>query len=436
MTNEKTGLSTTRRKALANATSPLNSKSAGLHRKSGHSGSSNNELSNHPLPVIPQELQVPYSSDQHAKGQFPLAPTLEESSSTDVRIRCQARWTYLCAILQYFKDDMAAWEGALYGRKTRWPSTLVLYIMDCVNSGLLEHFWVEWSSIVGSTPWLISQNHMTWEELDRFYSEPPAVVSDLEVATKEVYDQNCQENAQREGSDQPIPPSRAEEESPDLPVMPPQVAEGVQLSLPEERPHKFVLGGGWTMITESRTRTSENDRLPVTEAQTRALEGDLPVLMDINAELGAENIQEVLGDYLTEDAVAVRDLLLIELGLTGGESTEILVTTEAMEVDPPTVFMAEMEHQPMETRQLNVPPGTFQLELTKPGYTPSLIGSTDTPPSPITAVDNALLDVTDVETPVPDTSKAPGAGRPEGSLTQGSPSKSGMTLWKRKPPPT
>ena len=76
-----------------------------------------NELSNHPLPVIPPELQIPYSGPRHARGQFPLAPTLEESSSTDICIRCQARWMYLCAMLQYFEDDMIAWEGALFGRK-------------------------------------------------------------------------------------------------------------------------------------------------------------------------------------------------------------------------------------------------------------------------------------------------------------------------------
>ena len=176
-----------------------------------------NELSNHPLPVIPPELQVPYSGPRHGKGQFPLTPTLEESSSTDVRIRCQAWWTYLCVMLQYFKDDMAAREGALYGRKTRRPSALVLYIMEHVNPGLLEDFRVEWLSIVGSTPWLIAQNHMSREELDRFYSEPPlTVVSDLEVAMEEVYDKECQDSTWRTGSDQPIPPSRVEDTSQDL----------------------------------------------------------------------------------------------------------------------------------------------------------------------------------------------------------------------------
>ena len=36
------------------------------------------------------------------------------------------------------------------------------------------------------------------------------------------------------------------------------------------------------------------------------------VLTDLEAELGAENVKEVLGDYLSEDAMAVRDLLLNE----------------------------------------------------------------------------------------------------------------------------
>ena len=144
----------------------------------------------------------------------------------------------------------------------------------------------------------------------------------------------------------------------------------------------------------------------------------------------------LLGNYLTEDAVAVRYLLLSEPGLTGGESTEILEAAEAMEVDPPMMLMAEAMHLPMDTGQSGVLPGTFQPELMGPEYTSSLIGSMDTPPSPIMDADNALLDITDPGAQTPETSKAPGAGRPEGSLSQGSPSKPGMTLRKRKPPLT
>ena len=281
-----------------------------------------NELSNHPLLVIPPELQIPYSGPWHGKGQFPLTPTPEESSSTDVCIQCQARWTYLCAILQYFKDDMAAQEGALYSRRTHQPSTLVLYIMEHVNPGLPEHFRVEWPSIVGSTPWLIAWSHMNQEELDQFYSEPlPTVVSDLEVAMEEVYDRDCQDSTRRTGSDQPIP-SRAEDTPRDLPGMPPQVTGETHPSPTEERPHKFVPDSNWTLITGSQTGTGQSDSLPVAQAQAGAL-GKLAVLMDLEVELGVEDVWDVLDDYLTEDAVAVRDLLLSELGLTGGESTEI-----------------------------------------------------------------------------------------------------------------
>ena len=57
--------------------------------------------------------------------------------------------TYLCAILQYYKDNMVAREGKLYGGKTQWPSALMLYIMANVNPGLLEHYQVQWRNIVG-----------------------------------------------------------------------------------------------------------------------------------------------------------------------------------------------------------------------------------------------------------------------------------------------
>ena len=295
---------------------------------------------------------------------------------------------------------------------------------------------MEWPSIVGSTSWLISQNHMSREELDRFYSEPPPTVpSDLEVAMEEVHDKECQDSTWRTGSDQPIPPSRADKMPWEPPGTLPQVTREAQPSLMEERPHKFIPDSNWMLITGSQTGTGQSDDLPVAQAQAGAPE-ELVVLTDLEAELGVEDVKEVLGDHLSEDAVAVRDLLLTEPGLTGGESMEILEAAEAMEVDPPLMLVAKVMHLPMDTGQPGVPSGTFQPELTGPGYTPSLISSMDTPPSPITDADNALLDITDPGAQTPETSKAPGAGRPEGSPSQGSPSKTGMTLRKRKLPPT
>ena len=149
----------------------------------------------------------------------------------------------------------------------------------------------------------------------------------------------------------------------------------------------------------------------------KAPAGELAVLTDLDVELGVEDVQQVLDDYLTEDAVAVWDLIRAEPGLTGSEIPEIVEavveTAEAMEVDQPLVLMAEPMHLPMDTGLPETPVGTSQPELTGSGYTPSLIGSLDTPPSRIMAADNALLDAVDQETPPPDTSKAPGAGRLE-----------------------
>ena len=177
-----------------------------------------------------------------------------------------------------------------------------------------------------------------------------------------------------------------------------------------------------------------------TPTKVKAPAGELAVLTNLDVELGVEDVQQVLDDYLSEDAVAVRDLIHAKLGLTSSEIPEIVEamveTAEAMEVDQPLVLMAESLHLPMDTGLPEAPMGTFQPELTSPGYTPSLIGSPDAPPSPITATDNALLHAVDQGTPPPDISKAPGAGRPEGSPGKESPPKPGMTLRKRKPPPT
>ena len=153
---------------------------------------------------------------------------------------------------------------------------------------------------------------MSQEELDRFYSEPPpTVASDLEVAMEEVHDKECQDSARRTGSDEPIPPPRAEEMPQDPPGMPPQVTGEAQPSLMEERPHKFVPDSNWTLITGSQAGTSWSDDLSVAQAQAGAPE-ELVVLTDLDGELGAEDVKEVLSDYLSEDAMAVLDLLLSE----------------------------------------------------------------------------------------------------------------------------
>ena len=112
---------------------------------------------------------------------------------------------------------------------------------------------------------------------------------------------------------------------------------------------------------------------------------------------------------------------------------EFLEAAEAMEVDQPMMLVAEVMHLPMDTGQPGIPVGTFQPELMGLGYTLSLIGSMDTPTSPIMDVDNALLDVTDPGAQAPETSKGPRSWETGGFTKSGIPlKKTGMTLWEKE----
>ena len=221
-----------------------------------------NELSHNPIPEVLEALLTPYSGSKKAQGQFPLPPSSEEPGITDVRTWSQAVWIYLCAILQYFEDDMATREGALYGGKTRKPSALVLYIMEHVNPGLPEPYRVHWHNIVGKTPWLAFWDTLNGEELQRFYQEPePKDPSELEKATEDVYRRAVEDAAQREGVDRPIPPSRTDEaetrnspgvQLPDYEDTPDRQTQPAPSALPDQA-HKFKPGPDWTKITESQT---------------------------------------------------------------------------------------------------------------------------------------------------------------------------------------
>ena len=165
-----------------------------------------NQLSPHLIPEIPAALLAPYSGSLQAQGQFPLLPPAEEIGVTDVQTRSQAMWIFLYAILQYFEDDMAAHEGALYSGKTHLPSALVLYIMAHVNPGLPEHYWVQWPNIVGKTLWLATRDHLSLDEFHCFYQEPGLDnPSELEQVTEDIYCQQVEDAAQRESGDHPLP---------------------------------------------------------------------------------------------------------------------------------------------------------------------------------------------------------------------------------------
>ena len=246
---------------------------------------------------------------------------------------------------------------------------------------------------------------------------------ELEQATEDVYHQAVEDAAQRELGNKPIPLSHADEAQtwnspgPQLPQY--EDVSGLQpqqpLPVQEDRPYKFEVEPDWTMVTKSKTTSGIKGAQPgVTMSE----------LDPLDKELGKDKVRDVLGDYLSETETAVRNWVHANPDLTRSEPMEV------MDIDPeplpePT---AEMQDQPMDTEQSEPSSGTFQPELGTPRYTLSLIGSTNSPPSPIMAEDNALLDA-DPDAPGLSQSKAPGAGRLEGSSP-----KPKMTLWKQKQP--
>ena len=270
-------------------------------------------------------------------------------------------WIFLCSILQYFEDDMAAQEGALYSGRTQQPSALVLYIMEHVNLGLPEHYRVQWPNIVGKTPWLTARNHLSKDEFRWFYQEPgPDTPSELEQATEDIYRQQVEDEAQRELDGHSLPLSHADgaKIQNSLGPQPPshEGQKSSQLPEQEDQPHKFQPGPDWHMVTPSNTGLSTV--------------GVQPGLDPLDQELRKDDVNDILGNYLEEQQSVVRDLIRANLGLTGSESPEALdvdlTLPSEVVTQPPLPPITDTQDQAMETEPPETSLGTFQPELGMP----------------------------------------------------------------------
>ena len=201
---------------------------------------------------------------------------------------------------------------------------------------------------------------------------------------------------------------------PDYEDTPDRQTQTAPSALPD-RAHKFEPGPDWTKITENWMSPG------AAEVQSGTTPAD-----SLDKELGKDKVNDVLGNYLeeTETERAVKNLLRAHPELARNEAPEAM----DMDEQPLLESVAEMQgvgDQPMETEQTGVLLRSFQPELGMLSYNQSLVKSTDQPPSPVMAEENALLDA-DPDGPGLNQSKAPGAGRPDGSPG------SKMTLRKRK----
>ena len=218
---------------------------------------------------------------------------------------------------------------------------------------------------------------------------------------EDIYHWQVEDAAQRESGGCSLPPSHADgAEIQNSPGPQPPSHEDQQGSQPpgqEDQPHKFQPGLDWHMVTPSKTGSSTV--------------GVQPGLDPLDQELRKDDVNDILGNCLEEQQSAVCGLIRTNPGLTGSESPEAMDVDLALPsevvTEPPPPPITDTQDQATETKPPETSLGTFQPELGTPGYTPSLIGSANTPLSPITAEDNALLDA-DPDTPGLSQSKAPG----------------------------
>ena len=117
---------------------------------------------------------------------------------------------------------------------------------------------------------------------------------------EEVYERQVQDKIQRMVTDQP-------KYTPQNPInVPPQATGEAPLLPPEEWLHKFVPDSNWMLVTGKAGQKTDPSEA---STQVEAPEGELMELTDLDVELGVADVQEVLDNYLTEDAVAVQNLI-------------------------------------------------------------------------------------------------------------------------------
>ena len=167
---------------------------------------------------------------------------------------------------------------------------------------------------------------------------------------------------------------------------------------PEDQSHRFQEGPDWIKLTPSKT-----GRVPGTVQAMEPKPKQQPDAFD--QELGKSDIHDILGDYLHDEMqTAVNELIHANPRLSGNGPAAVM----EVDTEPSPEHITSTQDQPMETESTEPSPGTFQPELGLPSYTQSLVGSTNSLLSPITAKDNTLLDA-DPDAPRLTQSKAPGA---------------------------
>ena len=155
------------------------------------------EISRSPVPEIPGFLRRPFIKGKLVKHPIPDDPAKSIHKEKCVWTKVQKAWTYLCALPQFWTDEVTTKSGeVMYGGWRRPANPKIAQIRATLNPSFGDHFKITWASIAVSTSW--TQSHLYYRETDRepFWMEPgptPDLQNPLEAAVEERWERYLKE---------------------------------------------------------------------------------------------------------------------------------------------------------------------------------------------------------------------------------------------------
>ena len=140
-----------------------------------------------PVPVIPRWLRTPEFTQTMTplRGELPLMPT--GSHFEDIGMRCQAMWSWMAVLLQYWQDHMTPY---LYGGRFCRISDLAATVIRDINPWLPHQACFGWGYVaMNATLWIDQRDHFAMEHQEEWaeQKEQECALNNLERDTEVVY---------------------------------------------------------------------------------------------------------------------------------------------------------------------------------------------------------------------------------------------------------
>ena len=155
------------------------------------------KISCSPVPEIPGFLRRPFIKGKLVKHLIPNDPAESIHKEKCIWTKAQKAWTYLCALLQFWTDQVTTESGDVMYRGWHWPANpMIVRIRATLNSSFGDHFKITWASIAASTSWTQARLYFGESDRERFRAEPSPTAdlqNPLESAVKERWERYLQE---------------------------------------------------------------------------------------------------------------------------------------------------------------------------------------------------------------------------------------------------